>query len=82
MTKSLIQVINRKHFSIKNFPYRCESFYFVTLLEQQSLELGRNLILKTELNEHCYHSLDSLDDRGSSARIKTVFFQLYVPLQV
>ena len=38
------------------------------------MKLGRNKILQIEVKHQCYHFLDSSDDGGSIARIKTFFF--------
>ena len=40
---------------------------------KQIKKLGRNKILQTEVNQKCHHFLDSSDDGGSTARIKTFF---------
>ena len=39
------------------------------------MKLGRNKILQTEVNQHCFNFLDSSDDGGSIAMNKMFFFQ-------
>ena len=38
------------------------------------MDMGRNMNLETEVTHQCYQFLDSSDDGGSTARIKTFFF--------
>ena len=46
------------------------------------MKLGRNNNLQTEVTHQCYQFLDSSDDGGSTARIKTFLFQQSVLLKV